>query len=118
MLNILEAYDKTLAAAKELEKEGVTVKITPSNSTREVKSTDQLPREKWVNIGFHFENEEQAKLIREKSTEVGKLGIVFDEGGTKGQRDWEIDWSFKVREGLDKGREAAKGVMEEIIEKQ
>ena len=23
------------------------------------------------------------------------LGITFDTGGSKGLRDWELDWSFK-----------------------
>lgn len=113
-MDILEAYHKTLGVVEELRQGGINVVVTPSVSTRE--KDDPLPRDKWVNVKFMVENKAQSDLVRQKSRELGLDGIVFDTGGMQGERDWELDWSFKVRPVPFAEREAAQDTVEEIIE--
>lgn len=112
--DILEAYRLTLDAAEELRGWGIGVEIKPSKSDS-VDPSDQLPREKWVIIVFTVSNQVEANTVRQKCRELGWRGIRFDTSGHPGERQWEVDWSFKIAPP-DGGWEAAGDDVEDIID--
>lgn len=119
-MDILEAYRRTLGAAEELRAVGIEVEINPSKSEK-AQGEDPLPRDKWVIVTFRPKNEEQVDAINRKADELGWAGIVFDTSGHPGERDWEIDWSFDVRDTPDgegpAGREEVEDLIDEMGEK-
>lgn len=112
-MDILEAYNETLAAAQDLRQYGIDVEITPSPEG--VARDEGLPRDKWVDIIFRFKTKAQAKFIKRRADELGWAGIVFDTGGAKGERDWAIDWSFEVRPAPDTEWQARREDVEKMI---
>ncbi len=113
-MDIIEAYDRTLAAAEELHASGVELCIDPSKSDS-IEVTDQLPRQMWVNINFFPKNKGQVCAITNQANKLGELGITFDAGGSVGNREWSIDWSFRVHDGPDREWEVARTEMEDMI---
>ncbi len=114
---ILEAYEQTLEGAMDLGQYGIEVEITPQPSDYWPGPEAPLPEDKWVDILFRFKTKAQAKLVKERADELGSLGIVFDMSGTKGERDWQIDWSFNVLPEPDAEWKARREDVEETIEK-
>jgi len=114
-LTIAEAYQRVLEAVEEMKAAGIRVDVTPSRS-KSTKREDRLPRDQWVDISFHVADAEQAAAVSRKADELGWLGIVFDTGGCKGSRDWQIDWSFGVGDVPDSDQEARRSVVEGLIE--
>ncbi len=113
-MDILEAYNETLAAAQDLRQYGIDVQITPILQS-EVEDGDRLPRDKWVEVTFSFKTKAQAEFIKRRADELGAAGIVFDTGGTKGERDWAIDWSFDVNPSPDTEWQARREDVEKMI---
>ncbi len=114
-MNILEAYEETLAAAQDLCQYGIEVEITPQEPYDGEDKDSSLPRDKWVDILFRFKTKAQAEMIKRRADELGSAGIVFDTSGTKGERDWQIDWSFRVYPVPDEEWQAAREGLEEVI---
>lgn len=114
-MEILEAYNRTLEAATELREVGIDIKITASSSTK-TEEADQLPRDKWIGIKFFVATPIQAAAVAKKADELGWLGIRFDTGGTPGEREWEIDWSFDVGATPDGEWQDARRQVEDMIE--
>ncbi len=100
-MDILEAYEETLAAADDLSQYGIEIEITPQKPSEVNVKDPSLPRDIWVDILFRFKTKAQAEMIKRRADELGSVGIVFDTGGTKGERDWAIDWSFEVHSEPD-----------------
>jgi hypothetical protein len=46
-------------------------------------------------VTFKTEDPAIMEFIYKRVNELADLGITFDTGGCQGQRDWELDWSFK-----------------------
>lgn len=116
-MDILEAYQRTLDAVNDLREAGVIVKIRASKSPKKQEDEDPLPRGKWVIIEFFLKNHEEAHTIRKKANELGWAGITFDTSGHLGQRQWEIDWSFRLGDTPDGEWEAAGDDLEKMIDK-
>lgn len=112
----MEAYEQTLEGALDLRQYGIEVEITPQEPDYYDGPEAPLPEDKWVDILFLFKTKAQAKLIKERADELGSLGIVFDMGGTKGERDWQIDWSFEVLPEPDEEWKARREDIEGFIE--
>ena len=114
-MDILEAYEETLAAAQDLRQYGIEVEITPQKPYEISRDDPSLPRDKWVDILFRFKTKSQAEMIKRRADELGQMGIVFDTGGTKGERDWAIDWSFEAHDEPDLEWQARREDVEQII---
>jgi hypothetical protein len=114
-MNVSEAYQKILDAAEELRDAGIGVTIAPSKSTTR-NNVDPLPRDKWVIIIFKVKNKQEAVAVSKKADELGQAGITFDTSGTSGEREWEVDWSFNVRDVPDGGWKTARGHVEDMID--
>ncbi len=113
-MDILEAYEQTLEGAMDLGQYGIEVEITPSQSETK-RGGECLPRDKWVDILFRFKTKAQAEIIKRRADELGGAGIVFDTGGSKGERDWAIDWSFAVHSAPDEEWQARREGVEKAI---
>ncbi len=98
-MNITEAYELTLQKIEELKAQGIEVKINPTNSSTVAEKNDKLPRDKWIRATFMVVGEELDKVFR-AGEKLFELGINFDTGYGNGGRDWELDWSFRVKHML------------------
>lgn len=114
-MDILEAYKETLDAAQDLRQYGIQVEITPSQSDTE-RTDDSLPLDRWVDITFRFKTKAQAEMVKRRADELGWHGIGFDTSGTKGEREWQIDWSFRVNPVPDAEWQARREEVEDIID--
>lgn len=114
-MDILKAYEETLAAARDLRPYGIEVEITPSKAPARQKE-DPLPRDKWVDITFRFKTRQQADIVKKRADELGWAGITFDTSGTKNEREWQIDWSFQINPVPDGEWEARREDLEDMIE--
>lgn len=126
-MNTNEAFDATLAAVEELRQSGISVEVKPSRSrsdselVKKYSGPERVAPDRWVNVSFHPKTPEQSKAIAEKAKHIGWLGIGFDTGGCAGQRDWELDWSFRYT-GMPDGelevrRDHVEQLITEVIEK-
>ncbi len=113
-MDIIEAYDRTLAAAEDLHASGMELCVAPSKSDS-LEAGDQLPRQMWVNINFSPKDKGQVRAITDQANKLGELGITFDTGGSVGNREWSIDWSFRVQDHPDREWDVARTEMEDMI---
>ena len=113
-MEILKAYQLVLDAAVELREEGIDIKIIPSDSDEDPEESN-LRREKWIRIEFSPKTNAQAKSINKKTKELNWSGIRFDTSGHPGQRQWDLDWSFKVGDVPDAEWERAGDEVEDMI---
>ncbi len=113
-MEIHKAYELVLDTALELRQEGMEVKVIPSDSDEPAEEMG-LPREKWVSIKFFPKTNTQAKSINQKTKELNWSGTRFDTSGHPGQRQWDLDWSFKVSDGPDAEWEKAGDEVEDMI---
>jgi len=117
-----EAYELTMQAVTSLESAGIAIKVTPSSSRidQELIAKYRLPErvapEKWVTVTFFPKTPAEAQLILKAVRNLGRLGIAFDTGGSDGQRDWELDWSFAYREVPDFAKEQSQETIEDMIQ--
>lgn len=115
------AYKAALASVEEAQELGIKVEISETRAKNDPQIVAQysgpnsLPPEKWIHVTFFVENESQADLVNILTHRMNSLGFLFDTGGTKGQRDWELDWSFHLGEAGDIERMQALNETEEII---
>ena len=92
---------------------GFTVKLKRSKSSYDTKFIKKYNNDKtidpcfWIHASFLIKNESQFEIIFKKQKELLDLGISFDTGYGGGERDWELDWSFKYKkeENTEKGKE-------------
>ncbi len=123
-----EAFELTLVAVEELKQQGIKVEIKPYPAERiddecvkKYTGSECADFTLWCNVRFYPETEEDAEKIYRKSIELSHQGIGFDTGGTKGIRDWELDWSFsyyprdkKKVENNIAGKELLKTIHDEL----
>jgi hypothetical protein len=116
-----EAFQETMDAVTEIHQAGnVTVEIKPyTKITPELLEKyggpERVHHSKWCNVKFKTTDRDACALIAKKATHLGWLGISFDTGGMLGQRDWELDWSFKYTGRPDGDREEARDTVEDLL---
>ncbi len=121
-----EAHDYTLSIVRELQDAGVPVTINPYNLTNDSGKSalakygglpDHASPDRWCNVDLRPVTDEHHQLLRQKQKELGWMGITFDSGGGMGTRDWELDWSFRLTEGVpDSDREEAVDMTNDLID--
>ena len=123
-MNVAEAYELTMQAVTSLESAGITIQVTPSQSRadqeliQKYRQPERVAPEKWVTVAFLPKTQADAQLILKAVRNLGRLGISFDTGGgTDGQRDWELDWSFAYRGVPDFKKEQAQETVETLIQR-
>jgi hypothetical protein len=116
-----EAFQETLDAVEEIRQSGVTVEIRPYKKPvrpgllDKYSGPERVHRDKWVTVTFKPTDKAACTLIAEKARHLGWLGISFDTGGMLGQRDWELDWSFKYTGRPDGDQEERRDVVEDLL---
>ena len=116
-----EAYNEAMDAVEELRESGIRVDIKPSRSRNDAECVakysgpERVAPDKWIHVTFHPQTGEQRKAIAEKARHLGWLGAGFDTGGCAGQRDWELDWSFRYTDRPDGELEERRDDVEAII---
>ncbi len=94
------AQDHAFDEIKMLALSGIEVRIRPTNSRADEKAIekykDGLPAERWVHASFRVKDRSELDSVFEAGDRLREKGIYFDTGGCKGQRDWELDWSFSL----------------------
>lgn len=99
-MNINEAYDFLINKVNELKEKGIEISIRDSKSTPETiqkyNKPDRLPSSEWKTISLGIKREGDLSEIQNIEHLCHMVGIHFDTGYGGGQRDWEIDWSFRV----------------------
>ena len=114
-MDILECYDFVLAKAKELEEFGLKVEYETREGSPNKEKDCELPFEKWLRIRVTFEKgSEGDKKLHEVEQEIWNQGISFDTGYGLGDvivRDWEIDWSFRRKEGSQEAKQIEQDIM-------
>lgn len=110
-----EAYDHTMNVIRNLEEQGIEVKIQVPGFIRKSDDPENLDLvEKynqdnrihwklWRNVRFIVKNKEEAMKVSFAKNYLRQNGIYFDYGAGCGGLDWEIDWSFKfdANQGAD-----------------
>ncbi len=96
IMTISQAYQKAIDATGGLQKAGVKVYITKVVSDEE-EEVGRLPKDKWVSVRLAGKTDEQVDMMWEEESKLWNLGINFDTGTGFGGRDWELDWSFSVK---------------------
>ena len=100
-MNSVEAFELTMRKVLELQGEGIKVIIKEARSRKDMvnkeipASNDRIAPKYWTKISFKPIDSGQKKKIFEIATNLGILGITFDNGGSEGLRVWELDWSFQ-----------------------
>lgn len=123
-MTINEAHDAALNAVIQLAREGIEVRIKPSNG-RNISSTvekygnreDRVTPDKWFNVTFTVDTPDTANAVRDKYISLCKKGITFDTGGCFGYRDWELDWSLEYVGTADGETEDRYDLVESLINK-
>jgi hypothetical protein len=105
-----EGYAEAMSLVEELKNMGIRVEVVNwlarskdrpdyiAEMKAKYNGPDRVAPEKWVNVHFYPISDEQSAAVRDRQRKLGWLGIGFDSGGMAGQRDWEMDWSFRVTE--------------------
>jgi hypothetical protein len=102
-MNIDEAYAIAIDTVNDLEQQGIKVERTKSRSAtnpailEKYRYPERPKPEQWLNIKFCPGNKEQTDAIHQACLGLAWQGIVFDTGGGQGARDWELDWSFRLK---------------------
>lgn len=118
----IQAYELTLEKIGELKGEGIKAKIRPSSLRNDKKlvadlnDKENIPPSKWVNVTFMSLTQKQTERLTELAN-LGLCGIRFDTGGWQGERDWELDWSFKYTGKEDQDWRDARYAVEHLINK-
>jgi hypothetical protein len=99
-MTINEAYEFVMNKLERLKNEGIDYTMNESIKTpvliEKYDKPNRLPVDKWINIAFNLENESDVKKIHDMENLCKMVGIYFDTRFGKVQRDWEIDWSFRL----------------------
>src|SRR4030042_173796 len=95
----IEAFEFTITKVWELKESGIDVKIKIQRSKNKWDKKCGIPPEKWVCVTFKIKNKCQSEKILEVANYLLLCGISFDSGGCKKYRDWELDWSFRYKNG-------------------
>jgi len=126
-----EALKHTLEFVKELQEQGISVSVVSYNMQEEDKeellamygpggthSEFRADPSLWCRVCSRTVDAAQADEIRALAINLSRVGVFFDSSGMGGQRDWELDWSFKYKPGEDSSqREEALNSMEGFSEK-
>ncbi len=118
--NIEKAYDRTMKVIANIKEQGIGTEIVVPRRVKENKCHDtveryhppeRLPIEKWRHVTLIPKTKEQSDFIYKQVKKLRKFGIGFDTGGgCDGNRDWEIDWSFRCKK--EKKVESLKSLQE------
>ena len=99
-MNINEAYEFLMSKLERLKNEGIEVTLNEPIKTptliEKYNSPHRLPVDKWINISFSLDREDDIQKINAMEHLCKMVGIYFDTRFGKTQRDWEIDWSFRL----------------------
>lgn len=119
-MDINQAYKITTASIEYIRSLGIRVIVLPCQSRNDPElynrySDHRLPPEQWNHVFFYPKNESETNIIHLKTQELAAIGIAFDNGGTAGERNWEIDWSFHIELAPNTERLEALDHIEEII---
>lgn len=99
-MNIDEAYEFVMNKLERLKNEGVDYVINEPIKTstliEKYNKPQRLSVDKWINVSFNLENETDVEKIKDMENLCKMVGIYFDTRYGKVQRDWEIDWSFRL----------------------
>ena len=99
-MNINEAYEFVMSKLERLKNEGIEFSINESIKTpglvEKYDKPNKLPIDKWTNISFNLETDKDLQKIYDMENLCKMVGICFDTRFGKLQRDWEIDWSFRL----------------------
>jgi hypothetical protein len=113
-----EAYYFTMEKVFELKDQGIEISIIPCKSrnnpetVKKFSKPERILPEYWVQVRFKTITPEQNKKVYEMNKYLFMCGIYFDNGGCKGGRDWELDWSFTYHKGEENWESIMK--MEEV----
>lgn len=111
-MTITEAYEFTLEKINELKNHGIEIKIQRPDSKKEL--ADKLPFKLWRQINFVNLSDSKADEILAMAKYLNLCGIQFDAGGMGNNRDWELDWSFRLGKEDEQWIEAFEECEEEI----
>ena len=106
-MTTIDAYYFTMNKVNELKEGGIEISIKPSRNINDkdtiekYKDHDGIPLKLWTYVTFKVTDTTQVQKIIEMTNYLGMCGITFDISGEIGERDWEIDWSFKYTEGKE-----------------
>ena len=99
-MNISEAYDFLMKKVDELKEQGIEISFRDSIATPDTiekyNKLNRLPSTKWKTISLGIQREGDLGKVREIEHLCSMVGIYFDTGYGCGQREWEIDWSFRT----------------------
>ena len=99
-MNISEAYDFLMNKVNDLKEQGIEISFRDSIATPDTKEKynklNRLPSSEWKTICLGIEEEGDLSKVRDIEHLCNMVGIYFDTGYGGGQREWEIDWSFRV----------------------
>ncbi len=99
-MNINEAYEFVMNKLERLKNEGIEVTLNEPIKTsaliEKYNNPHRLPVDKWINISFSLDRETDIQKIHDMENLCKMVGIYFDTRFGKLQRDWEIDWSFRL----------------------
>jgi len=121
-MTIDEAFDHVMFTVQELTNSGIATHVERcpsrdiSETVHEYSGPENLPVEKWVDVNFYPENAKETIKIFDAALGLSWLGIAFDNGGRKGHREWNIDWSFHLSPGPNSELEQIRGECEDMIE--
>ncbi len=103
---VVKAQDRAFDEVLKLAFSGIEVRIKPPYSSTDEKVVekykDGLPADRWVNVSFRVKDRTELGRVFDAGDRLRKTGIYFETGGCKGRRDWELDWSFSLREKVSK----------------
>ena len=99
-MNISEAYDFLMKKVDELKEQGIEISfrdsiVTP-DTIEKYNKLNRLPSTEWKTISLGIQREGDLGKVREIEHLCSMVGIYFDTGYGGGQREWEIDWSFRT----------------------
>lgn len=121
-MTTLEAFQETVDIIRELEQSGIRVIFKPSKFKDDAECVarysgpERIPPDKWCNVSFFPTTDDQKIIIHEKCKHLGWMGVGFDTGGCDGQRDWELDWSFRfVEKSTDHVPEEAREIVQDLL---
>ena len=99
-MNINEAYEFIMYKVDELKKLGVDVSVKECKNIpinyNEVENTNRLTTDKWVIISFTISREGDLSKVLSTEDDIEKKNIRFGTGYGNRQRDWKLDYSFKI----------------------
>lgn len=104
-MEAIDGYNLVMSCVEQLRKQGIKVNITPTRSRNNQDTVEKysgkpghLTKDYWNHVTIFPLSEEDWKILRILEGILHNMECYFDTGYGCGGRDWEIDWSFRVKE--------------------